>query len=156
MARIAVPGDNQDQVLLLSRRRCCICFGLHGDLEVEPGQIAHLDHDNTNFDLDNLAFLCLPHHDQYDGKTSQSKGLRESEVKHFRKELYEKVEADSQSETIERARIDVYPVVDFEFMPEGIRHDAPPDYVPKLMLGIRNRGESPIQDVRMQATEYTW
>ena len=93
MARIPVPGDNQDQVLLFSRRRCCVCFGLHGDLSVKPGQIAHLDHNNTNSDPDNLAFLCLPHHDQYDGKTSQSKALRQSEVRHFRRELYDKIAA---------------------------------------------------------------
>jgi len=91
MARVTVPADNQKEVFLLSRRRCCICFGLDGDLGVKQGQIAHLDQDNTNYDLDNLAFLCLPHHDQYDGKTSQSKGLQKSEVKQFRKELYGKI-----------------------------------------------------------------
>lgn len=91
MVRTPVPGDNQHQVLVLSRRRCCICFGLHGDLELKPGQIAHLDHDKTNHDLDNLAFLCLAHHDQYDGRTSQSKGFRESEIKQFRGELYDRL-----------------------------------------------------------------
>jgi hypothetical protein len=60
-------------------------------LNVKPGQIAHLDHDNTNDDLDNLAFLCFSHHDQYDSTTSQSKGLREGEVKGFRKELYDRI-----------------------------------------------------------------
>jgi hypothetical protein len=112
MTRVAVPGNNQDQVLLLSRRRCCICFGLHRDLDVKQGQIAHLDHDNTNYDLDNLAFLCLPHHDQYDGKTSQSKALRESEVKHFRKELYEKI-AVEQPDT-EAAKLEEKPPTLFD------------------------------------------
>src|SRR5713101_8317200 len=98
MARAPVPGKNQDQVLLLSRRRCCICFGLDGDLGKKRGQIAHLDRNNINYDLDNLAFLCLPHHDEYDGKTSQSKGLRESEVKQFRKELYDRIAAGLTTE----------------------------------------------------------
>src|SRR5215472_1764734 len=88
MSRKPIPEEVQDRVLLLSRRRCCICFGLHGDLNLKQGQIAHLDHDNTNDDLDNLAFLCFSHHDQYDSTTSQSKGLREGEVKKFREELY--------------------------------------------------------------------
>jgi len=88
MSRKPIPEEVQDRVLLLSRRRCCICFGLHGDLNVKPGQIAHLDHDNTNDDLENLAYLCLSHHDQYDSTTSQSKGLREGEIKKFRDELY--------------------------------------------------------------------
>ena len=91
MTRAKVPDDIQEAVVLLSRRRCCVCFGLHGDLEVKQGQIAHLDQDNANFDLDNLAFICLPHHDQYDSKTSQSKGFLEGEVKYYRKELYDKI-----------------------------------------------------------------
>src|ERR1700681_3679675 len=98
MTRVKVPEDNQDQVLLLSRRRCCICFGLDGDLGEKRGQIAHLDWDNTNYDLDNLAFLCLPHHDKYDSTTSQSKGLRESEVKHYRKERYHRLSAGLPAE----------------------------------------------------------
>jgi hypothetical protein len=93
VTRIAVPGDTQDQVILLSRRRCCVCFGLSGDIDIKAGQIAHLDHDNKNNELDNLAFLCLDHHDQYDSKTSQSKGLRENEIKRFRTELYNNVSA---------------------------------------------------------------
>jgi hypothetical protein len=91
LARSAIPAEIQDQVVLLSRRRCCICFALHGDFDVKQGQLAHLDHDNTNSDLDNLAFLCLLHHDLYDSTTSQSKGLRESEVKQHRAELYDLV-----------------------------------------------------------------
>jgi hypothetical protein len=93
VARVAVPSEIQDQVVLLSRRRCCICFGLYGNVDVKTGQIAHLDHDNENNVLDNLAFLCLDHHDQYDSKTSQSKGLRQNEIKQFRGELYNSVSA---------------------------------------------------------------
>jgi hypothetical protein len=93
LARTAIPPAIQDQVLLLSRRRCCICFALFGDVDVKQGQIAHLDHNNTNNALDNLAFLCLHHHDLYDSTTSQSKGLRESEVGQHRAELYDIVSA---------------------------------------------------------------
>jgi hypothetical protein len=64
-----------------------------GNFDVKAGQIAHLDHDNKNSELDNLAFLCLEHHDQYDSKTSQSKGLRENEIKQFRTALYANVSA---------------------------------------------------------------
>jgi hypothetical protein len=39
---IVVPGDIQDQIVLLSRRRCCICFSLCGDVDLKAGQIAHL------------------------------------------------------------------------------------------------------------------
>lgn len=72
----------------MSRRRCCICFGLERDDSRKRGQIAHLDEDPANNDFDNLAYLCLDHHDEYDGSTSQSKSLSLQEVKVYLKELY--------------------------------------------------------------------
>jgi hypothetical protein len=51
--------------------------------------------------------------------------------------------------------VPAYPAIDFNFMPEGIKHDAPNDYIPRLTLKIKNRGSFAIQDVRMQATQYT-
>jgi len=89
MKRIQLSEKIETTVLLKSRRRCCICFGLNRDIEHKPGQIAHLDHNSSNNKLENLAFLCLTHHDQYDTKTSQSKNLTLNEVKHYRKQLYE-------------------------------------------------------------------
>lgn len=88
MSRKPVAPTTQTTVLVRSRRRCCICFGLNRDLALKSGQIAHLDQDNTNSAEDNLAFLCLDHHDEYDSRTSQRKGLTIGEVKVFRSELY--------------------------------------------------------------------
>ena len=70
-----------------SRRRCCICFGLDRDDREKRGQIAHLDHNPSNNTPDNLAFLCLHHHDDYDSRRSQSKGLGVDEVKRYQTEL---------------------------------------------------------------------
>lgn len=92
MSRKAIPDSVQTSILLKSRRRCCICFWLQGLDEIKEGQIAHLDQDHENADEDNLVFLCLEHHDEYDGKTSVSKGLRESEVRRWRDELYREME----------------------------------------------------------------
>ena len=75
MPRQKVPQSTQTEVIMASRRRCCICFGLEIDVVRKRGQIAHLDGDPSNNDFENLAFLCLEHHDEYDGRTSQSKGL---------------------------------------------------------------------------------
>ena len=58
---------------------------------MKTGQIAHLDGDRSNSSVDNLAFLCLVHHDQYDSRTSQSKNLTIEEVKAYRSELYDQV-----------------------------------------------------------------
>lgn len=77
----------QADVLQRSRRRCCVCYGLNRDLEIKKGQIAHLDQDRGNNDPANLVFLCFEHHDEYDTKTSQSKGLRQKEVECYRSEL---------------------------------------------------------------------
>jgi len=90
--RKAVPASVQTDVLTRSRRRCCICFGLHRDDRVKAGQIAHLDPNSSNNSADNLAFLCLTHHDEYDSITSESSGLKLSEVKQYRDQLYEFVE----------------------------------------------------------------
>lgn len=87
-SRKKLSETNQTDVLTQSRRRCCICFGLHRDESVKKGQIAHLDGDRNNNSLDNLAFLCFDHHDELDGKTSQSKGFILSEVRSYRNELY--------------------------------------------------------------------
>jgi hypothetical protein len=87
MARKAVPQETQVEVLAACRRRCAICFGLNRDTGIKPGQIAHLDRDAANPSFDNLVFLCLEHHDQFDGRTSQSKGLTSDEVRRFRQEL---------------------------------------------------------------------
>jgi len=81
-----------EEVLLKSRRRCCLCYGLTGDHGLKRGQLAHLDGDPANDMPDNLAFLCFDHHDQYDSRTSQSKSFQIGEVKAYREKLYQFLE----------------------------------------------------------------
>jgi hypothetical protein len=92
MVRKAIPQETQGEVLAACRRRCAICFGLNRDTGIKPGQIAHLDRDAANPSVDNLVFLCLEHHDQFDRRTSQSKGLTSVEVRRFRQELIAAIE----------------------------------------------------------------
>lgn len=92
MARTSIPKEVQEQVLVVSRRRCSVCYGLNRDAEIKQGQIAHIDGDATNNDLDNLVFLCLVHHDEYDSRRSQSKGITSDEIRRFRNELHEAIE----------------------------------------------------------------
>ncbi len=89
MTRKKIPKKNETKVLTLSRRRCCICYGLSNDFEIKNGQIAHLDQNSENFKLENLSWLCFVHHDQYDSRTSQSKNFTINEVKQYREELYD-------------------------------------------------------------------
>lgn len=97
MARKNVPVDTQTEVLTRSRRRCSFCYFVDGNETEVQGQIAHLDHDPNNNDFDNLAFLCLKHHDRYDSKTSVSKGLSAGEVKHYRDRLYAQFKSEGSA-----------------------------------------------------------
>ena len=91
-SRPHLPRTIETEILIRSRRRCCVCYGLKRDLAEKRGQIAHLDRHRENNRPDNLAYFCLDHHDQYDSRTSQSKGLTEGEAKHYRQELYAALE----------------------------------------------------------------
>jgi hypothetical protein len=92
MVRKPIPLDIQEAVLVLSRRRCAFCFGLDNDLTQKNGQIAHINRKSNDSRQENLAFLCLDHHDKYDSTSSQSKGLTEPELRHYRDQLYKHFE----------------------------------------------------------------
>lgn len=91
--RTKTPANVESTLLLRCRRRCAICYGIDRDSTTKRGQIAHLDRNPSNNALDNLAFLCLVHHDEYDSKPSQSKRLTITEVKVYRAELEEALAA---------------------------------------------------------------
>jgi hypothetical protein len=82
-----VSRDSQTAVLLRCRRRCCLCWRLRGDAREQKGQIAHIDRDPANDKFENLVFLCLGHHDAYDSRSSQAKGLTAGEIKYYKKAL---------------------------------------------------------------------
>ena len=85
--RPKVPNGTQTEVLTACRRRCCLCYYVDRVTTERKGQIAHLDQNRANNEIGNLVFLCLDHHDAYDGKTSQSKGYTEHEVRNYRDRL---------------------------------------------------------------------
>jgi len=96
------PTENETQILVQSRRRCALCFHLNGDLAEKIGQVAHLDGDRTNGVSDNLAFMCMAHHSQYDSTTSQHKNYTLTEVKAARALLYQAVEMGVVADAIDR------------------------------------------------------
>jgi len=53
----------------------------------KKGQIGHIDQNPTNADESCLVYLCLEHHDEYDSKTSQIKGITESELRIYKDRL---------------------------------------------------------------------
>jgi hypothetical protein len=89
--RQPIPKTVETEVLTKSLRRCCVCYGLDGDISQKDGQIAHLDQDRSNHRPDNLAWLCFDHHNSYDSQSRQGKGFTEREVKSYREKLWEAI-----------------------------------------------------------------
>lgn len=116
--RTAVGRTVERDVLLASRRRCCLCVFLDNRNEVRKGQIAHLNHDPNDSRIENLVFLCLEHHDDYDGKTSQSKGLTLEEVREYRDRLHRRYQDSIQ--ILENLPTDT---ADLEPLPEISQYD---------------------------------
>jgi len=92
MPRKHIKEDIETKVLTRAKRRCALCFGLDFDTERRKGQIAHIDHDSTNAKYANLVFLCLEHHEEYDSKSQQAKGITQKELKFYRAKLDEYLE----------------------------------------------------------------
>lgn len=81
-----LPQQVVQNVLLNSKRRCCVCF-VAGNDELQVGVIAHLNPLSkaaTRNTEDNLVFLCENHHMQYDNGEIQI-----DEVKKDRTKLYQ-------------------------------------------------------------------
>jgi hypothetical protein len=80
----------ETDVLIASRRRCCLCVYLQDRDDVRNGQIAHLNHNPSDSRFENLVWLCLEHHNDFDTKISQAKGFTLDEVRKYRDRLYAK------------------------------------------------------------------
>jgi hypothetical protein len=105
--RKAPSEEVEIAVLWHSQRRCCLCFYLDGVFTPQQGQIVHIDRDPSNSSVENLAFLCLKHHDEYDSRRSQSKGFKPRELILYRDKFYEVVEehVTRTKSTVSRAPI---------------------------------------------------
>ena len=60
-----------------------MCFALQGDCTTKNGQLAHLDRVSNNNAPENLAYLCLAHHDDYDTDRRQTRNYTAGEVKRY-------------------------------------------------------------------------
>ena len=79
-------------MLLRSRRRCCLCFGFDRDATQKNGQLAHIDRNPAKSAADDLAFLCLDHHNEYDSLPRQTKRLTSRELRRYKAQLESAVE----------------------------------------------------------------
>lgn len=89
--RKKITKEVEAQVLAKSLRRCCLCFAINNDPSEKKGQIAHIDKDPANNKEENLSFLCLEHHSEYDSTTSQNKNYTQQELKQYKSQLHKAV-----------------------------------------------------------------
>src|SRR5215469_9814637 len=119
---------DEKQLLVASRRKCCLCYYLDGRQERRRGQIAHLNGDRADSRLENLVWLCLEQHDEYDGSTSQSKGLTAAEVRHYRNRLHTEMDAIGPEPIAKRDRTERpwhYPLWQVANQPEMFAYTVP-------------------------------
>lgn len=88
-ARKKFPQTIVTAVLVASRRRCALCYGIDGDTTEKEGQIAHVDRDPSNVAETNAAWLCTKHHSRYDARSRQTKGHTPHELAAYRGILYQ-------------------------------------------------------------------
>lgn len=79
--RSEIPFDNLVRVLIANRFVCCICHNVHKGIVVH-----HIDEWTNSHDhsVENLAVLCLDHHDKAHSKSSISRNLDRRIVKRQR------------------------------------------------------------------------
>jgi hypothetical protein len=98
--RQSLPESLVQQVLLNSKRRCCICHE-HGNDNVREGDIAHIMNMSNRpsaANEENLVFLCHTHHKEFD-----SGKLSVGEVRRLRAKLYRSLAKPSQPTKAEGA-----------------------------------------------------
>ncbi len=92
--------DAKAQVLLDSKRRCCVCFCRNIDTEEKEGQVVHIDDNPANSVAENLVFLCSEHRSSLDLTDS----LARAEVKKFRETLYNHLKEEERLAEIKKGR----------------------------------------------------
>lgn len=87
MPRKKISDAVRNNILMKSRRRCALCYGLNNDKNVKNGQIAHIDRNNENNTEENLVYLCLDHHNLYDSIFKQTANFNPLELKLYKEKL---------------------------------------------------------------------
>lgn len=98
--RVKVPHDKEVKVLVKNKHQCCVCRELRSSQEV---QIHHIDGNPSNNELENLAVLCIYHHDLANiglkrGKLGQGKKITPNEVRVYKNDWEKRVEAEIKVE----------------------------------------------------------
>lgn len=79
--RVKITKKQEAEVLFLNRHTCCICHEKNKDV-----QIHHIDGNNSNNKIRNLAILCLDCHSKVTGTRGLGKSYSILEVKRYKQE----------------------------------------------------------------------
>lgn len=81
MKRISIPDKISDKLMFLNRHICCICTIRHKHV-----QIHHIDGNNNNNDIENLAVVCNDCHSKVSSNEGLGRGYTINEVKMYKSE----------------------------------------------------------------------
>lgn len=99
--RRKIPQYQREDILFDSDRKCCICRESHKKV-----QIHHLDGDPENNKTNNLAVLCLDHHDEASSKGAIGCRLSPGVIKKYRDEWL-KIIRNKRSQYLKRLSPDM-------------------------------------------------
>jgi hypothetical protein len=86
MKRKKIPETVEAEVMFKSNRECCVC-------DKKGDHIHHVDGDNSNNQIDNLALLCFYCHDEATKEGSLRKKLTPKTIIKFREHKYQVIDA---------------------------------------------------------------
>jgi hypothetical protein len=116
--RVPIPIAVSAQVLFAHDRTCCVCN--------QPGlaiQIHHIDDDPSNNDADNLAVLCLQHHEETQVRGGFGKKLKVDDVRVYRADWVARVaKRKEEADKLVIARLSQAPTTELD---EGVWRRPP-------------------------------
>jgi len=115
--RKKLPQPSEKRILVMNKHCCCIC---ENDGMFKEVVIHHIDGNNSNNEMENLAVLCLQHASLADaglqkGKLGSWKKLTPSEVREYKKHWETKVGIEKK---FERRQFPLYQKKHFEILYE--------------------------------------
>ena len=95
---MTIPKDIAAKVLFMSDRTCCVCR-----MKGKPIQIHHVDDDNSNDDMDNLAVLCIDCHNETQIKGGFHRKLNAEQIILYQNDWHSIVARDRVNMQIEQS-----------------------------------------------------
>lgn len=88
--RVQIPQAIQTEVLIRNRHACCVCQKLRV-------QLHHIDGDPSNNDPENIAALCLDHHDMASMQIGLTKKLQPDQIRSYKTQWESVCEVDARA-----------------------------------------------------------